>query len=220
MRVFWTGEDVLIWVGLGLPSLLVGSTLARLIPWPAAAQGLVAQFLWFLIWFLLLKLLFRLKYDEKFWPALGWITPKKGLWLCLLGGPLLEIGLSLLAQAMKAQPVEAPYKDLLNNPRFRPVFAVASVFLAPLCEELAFRGFLLPLMAKWLGVAGGIVATGALFGLAHGQQYHWSWQHVVLLTATGCALGFVRWKYASTMSSAILHSSFNLTTLSAYILYG
>lgn len=220
MRVFWTGQDVLIWIGLGIPSLLLASMISRLIPWWGPAQPLVAQFLWFFLWFLLLKLLFLLKYDEKFWPALGWVMPSKGLWICLLGGPILEVGLSLAAQWMKAPLVDAPFKELLLDRRLRYVFGVAGVLLAPLCEELAFRGFIMPLLAKWLGVAGGIIATGALFGLAHGQQYHWSWQHVVLLAATGCVLGFVRWKYSSTMASMVLHSSFNLTTFLAHILYG
>jgi membrane protease YdiL (CAAX protease family) len=219
MRVFWTAEDLAVWLGLALPSLWLGGMLGRLIPVVQPLQQLYAQFLFFLIWFLLLKLLFRLKYEERFWRALGWVLPGKGLWLCLLMGPILAVGLNLLAQWLKAQPVDPPFKDVLFDRRYRYLFGVASVVAAPLCEELAFRGFLMPLFAKWLGIAGGIVVTGAIFGSAHGKQYGWMWQYVVLLTVAGSIFGLARWRYASTMASMVLHSSFNLTVFLARI-YG
>ena len=219
MRVFWTGVDFLVWLGLGLPSLLLGSAIADMISWVQPVKPIVAQFLFYLIWFLLLKLLLQLKYAEPFWPSLGWITPNKGLWLCLASGPVLAIGLNFLAQVMKAKPVDAPFQDLLFNKNLQVLFGIASVLAGPLCEELAFRGFLMPLLVKWIGVAGGIAATGATFASAHGPQYKWMWQYVVLLTIAGSVFGLVRWKYSSTMSSTVLHSSFNLTVF-LFHLYG
>ena len=219
MRVFWNGVDFLVWLGLGLPSLLLGSTIANMIPWVQPAKPLVAQFLFYLIWFLLLKLLLQLKYAEPFWSSLGWITPHKGLWLCLASGPVLAVGLNFLAQVMKAKPVDPPFQDLLFNKNMQVLFGIASVLAGPLCEELAFRGFLMPLLVKWLGAAGGIVVTGATFASAHGPQYKWMWQYVLLLTIAGSVFGLVRWKYSSTMSSMVLHSSFNLTVFLSH-LYG
>lgn len=219
MRVFWTGQDFLVWLGLGLPSLLLGSTIANMIPRLQPVKPLAAQFLFYLIWFLLLQLLFRIKYAEPFWSSLGWIAPEKGLWLCLVSGPILAITLNLLAQAMKAQPADPPFQDLLFNKKLQFVFGIASVLAGPLCEELAFRGFLMPLLAKWLGTAGGIIVTGATFACAHGPQYKWMWQYVALLTIAGSVFGLVRWRYSSTMSSMVMHSSFNLTVFLAHI-YG
>ncbi len=219
MRVFWTGTDFLVWLGLGLPSLLLGSTIANLIPWIAPVKPLVGQFLFYFIWFMLLRLLFRLKYDEPFWPSLGWVAPDKGLWLCLISGPVLAVGLNVLAQTLKAKPVDAPFQDMLLNKKLQFLFGIASVIAGPLCEELAFRGFLMPLLMKWLGVAGGIILTGATFASAHGPQYKWMWQYVVLLTVAGSIFGFARWRYASTMSSMVVHASFNLTVFLAH-LYG
>jgi membrane protease YdiL (CAAX protease family) len=219
MRVFWTAEDLAVWIGLALPSLLLGALLARVIPGAQTPRQLVAQFLFYLVWFLLLKLLLQLKYGERFWWSLGWVTPEKGLWVCLLIGPVLAVGLNLLAQAMKAQPADPPFQDLLFDRRMRFVFGVVSVLAGPLCEELAFRGFLLPLLAKWLGVAGGIFLTGAAFACAHGPQYKWMWQYVLLLTVAGAVFGWARWRYSSTMSAMVVHSSFNLTVFLAH-LYG
>jgi uncharacterized protein len=39
--------------------------------------------------------------------------------------------------------------------------------VAPICEELFFRGFCFTALRRWLGVAGGAVATGVIFGLIH-----------------------------------------------------
>ena len=45
--------------------------------------------------------------------------------------------------------------------------AIAVCVFAPLGEELLFRGFMFPAMRNRLGVAGGAVVTGVLFGLLH-----------------------------------------------------
>jgi membrane protease YdiL (CAAX protease family) len=219
MRAFWTAEDLAVWIGLALPSLLLGGLIARFIPVSKPLQAMFGQFLFFLIWFILLKLLLQLKYSERFWWALGWVVPDKGLWLCLAMGPFLAVGLNLLAQWMKAPIVDPPFKDVLFDRRSRYLFAAASVIAAPLCEELAFRGFLMPLIAKWLGAAAGILVTGLIFGVAHGAQNGWLWQYIVLLAAAGSVFGWARWRYASTMSAMVLHSSFNLTVFLARI-YG
>jgi len=116
--------------------------------------------------------------------------------------------------------VEAPFQELLFDRRLRIVFGVASVLAGPLCEELAFRGFLMPLLAKWLGAAAGIVVTGAAFAFVHGPQYKWMWQYILLLSIAGSAFGWARWRYKSTMSSMVMHSSFNLTVFLAHIFYG
>ncbi len=38
---------------------------------------------------------------------------------------------------------------------------------APIAEELFFRGFCFTALRRWIGVAGGAVATGVIFGLIH-----------------------------------------------------
>jgi hypothetical protein len=197
MRVFWTGEDLAVWIGLALPSLLLGELAARAFPLAQSPSMLVGEFLFYLIWFILLKLLLQLKYSERFWPALGWVVPEKGMWLCLVAGPFLAVGLNLLAQSLKAPAADAPFQDLLFDRRLR----------------------ILPLLAKWLGVAGGIVVTSAAFACGHGPQYKWMWQYLLMLTLAGTAFGWARWRYRSTMSAMVMHASFNLTVFLAH-LYG
>jgi uncharacterized protein len=45
--------------------------------------------------------------------------------------------------------------------------AVLVTVLAPVAEELFFRGFLFPAMWRRLGLAAGVIGTGALFGVTH-----------------------------------------------------
>ena len=46
--------------------------------------------------------------------------------------------------------------------------AITVCVLAPLGEEFLFRGFMFPALRNSLGVAGGAIVTGLLFGLVHG----------------------------------------------------
>jgi membrane protease YdiL (CAAX protease family) len=97
------------------------------------------------------------------------------------------------------------------------VFAIFVVILGPLCEELAFRGFLLPLLIRSFGAAFGIITTGLLFGCLHGYEYSWSWRHVLLISAAGAIFGWVRHRTGSTAAATYVHSTYNLTQFIAFL---
>ena len=59
---------------------------------------------------------------------------------------------------------------MLENRPTVVLFAIFVVILGPLCEELAFRGFLMPLLMRSFGAATGIIATGILFGACTGPN--------------------------------------------------
>jgi membrane protease YdiL (CAAX protease family) len=46
-------------------------------------------------------------------------------------------------------------------------YAVLLAFMAPLAEEIFFRGFVFGVLREKIGVAGGAIATGVVFGLVH-----------------------------------------------------
>jgi hypothetical protein len=101
-----------------------------------------------------------------------------------------------------------------------PLAAVGlvSVGLAPLFEELVFRGFLYPLLAHSLGVWPGILLSAAPFALLHGQQNQWSWQHVAVIAIAGVVFGWVRYRTASTAAAALVHSGYNLMFFAGFLL--
>ena len=48
--------------------------------------------------------------------------------------------------------------------------AVLTTVVAPICEELLFRGFVFTALRKWAGTLPAAVLTGVLFGLAHAAR--------------------------------------------------
>jgi membrane protease YdiL (CAAX protease family) len=101
-------------------------------------------------------------------------------------------------------------KDLLLSDRTSMLLmAVFATTLGPVCEELAFRGFLQPLLVRSLGSVAGILLAAVPFGLLHLQQYGWSWRHVLLITLAGVAFGWMRQISGSTKASAVMHAAYN-----------
>src|SRR5260370_39654643 len=95
------------------------------------------------------------------------------------------------------------------------LFAVFVVILGPLCEGLAFRGFLMPLLMRSLGAVPGIVATSLLFGSVHAYEYAWSWRHVLLIATTGMGFGWERYRTGSTPASPCRTSTYHCTPFAA-----
>src|ERR1700678_2819277 len=99
-------------------------------------------------------------------------------WVSLLvGGVVLSLAVQLLSNFLPI-PKTLPIDDFFRTPADVWMVALFGTFLAPVCEELAFRGFLLPSLASaWDWLRGlrpmseeGLVASDI------GAQYdpHWS----------------------------------------------
>jgi membrane protease YdiL (CAAX protease family) len=88
------------------------------------------------------------------------------------------------------------------------LFFVAVVIVAPLGEEIAFRGFLFRgLSASFLGAAGTIVVTSAAWAVMHIQYDLFILAQILLI---GLLLGWLRWASGSTVLSIGLHMLANL----------
>ncbi len=108
---------------------------------------------------------------------------------------LLEIPLSLIGPY--------PALPLPSNWVESAAYALTFIVIAPLTEELIYRGFILQ---AWLqrGMWVGIVFSGFLFGLIHSQI-------AILLPISflGMALGLLAYRNQSVFSSILAHASFN-----------
>ncbi len=82
-------------------------------------------------------------------------------------------------------------------------YMVAVVFLAPLCEEPVFRGFI---MQGWLryGFFAGIVGSGILFGIQHGQL-----TPVIPISMVGIVLGILVSRAGSLWPGVVAHATYN-----------
>ena len=78
---------------------------------------------------------------------------------------------------------------------------IAVVIIAPLGEELLFRGFLQQILEKhWRDVTKAVLVTALFFAMIHMNPY-WFVQIYIL----GILLGFLAWKTKSVLPPLILH---------------
>lgn len=219
---FWNYVDLAFFISLGFPALIISSLIVRgfggTLHLGKPIQGLLAQLIWYAIIFTALYGLLRLRYDEPFWRSLGWkILPVSATILTFLAGPLLALTLGYVGYILRAPEIKLPFDQMLEDRPTTILFAVFVVILGPLCEELAFRGFLMPLLMRSLGAVPGILATSLLFGGGHAYEYSWSWRHVLLISTAGMVFGWVRYRTGSTAASTFLHSTYNLTQFAAFM---
>ena len=218
---FWNYEDLFFFLALAVPALIASFFIVKIVPGSAVFglpfQELLTQLLWYAVVFGALGALFRFRYDQPFWRSLGWRFPFSGVLGTLVGGPLLALAVAALGYVLKAPEIPMPFEQMLRDKPTMMLFAIFVVVLGPVSEELAFRGFLMPLFIRSFGVAAGIVGTGILFGLLHAAEYHWSWKHVLLIVVAGTVFGWVRYKSGSTTASIFMHSTYNLTQFAAFV---
>jgi hypothetical protein len=80
-------------------------------------------------------------------------------------------------------------------------------------EELFFRGFLYPVLARRMGAFWGIVLTALPFGLIHAVQYGYAWGAVLIIFLVGVVLTTIRAKTKSVASSFLAHVGYNGTLM-------
>ena len=88
------------------------------------------------------------------------------------------------------------------------LFFIAVVVVAPIGEEIAFRGFLFRgLSASFLGVAGTLVVTSAAWARCTSSTTPSMLPQILLI---GLLLGWLRWASGSTLLTILLHMLANL----------
>ena len=213
---FWDYFDVILFLGMALPSLLVAGLLVKAAVWvtrisavPRVAELLAAQFVVYALLFGFLLAVFRIRYDKPLWRSLAW-TPLRVpfLWIVIAG--FVTAFLVVIASSLIQTPdTPNPMTELMEGRTSLILMAIFGVTLGPLFEELGFRGFLQPLLVRTFGAVAGILLTAIPFGLLHWQEYGNSWRHVVVITVAGAAFGWMRHATGSTRAAVIMHASYN-----------
>jgi membrane protease YdiL (CAAX protease family) len=85
-----------------------------------------------------------------FWQTVGWRWPQGSSWLgYIVGGGLLAIGLAELSRLLPI-PKSLPMDQFFQNRQSVYLMMIFGVAVAPLAEEMLFRGFLYPVLDRWL----------------------------------------------------------------------
>ena len=222
---FWGYRDLLALAALVLPclaaaGLLVGAAFAvlRVPPAPRAMLLLAAQFLAYGLWFGCIWMLFHVKYRRPFWESMAWKGRRDNIAAAALAGPPLALLIGFAGAALGKDKTDIPMIELLKDPVSIALVGAFAVTLGPVCEELAFRGIMLPLVTRSFGPVAGVTLSALPFALLHGPQYGWSWARVLLIAVAGAAFGAVRLRMGSTQAAAAMHATYNLTFVAAFLL--
>ena len=196
-----------------------------------------AQALQYLVLLGLTAMIFGALWNAPFWRTLRWNASAAARhWIALIGiGLLLGLGSSLAGNYLP-MPKEAPIlNDLMNSTLGAWLMFLFGTTGAPLIEELAFRGFLLPSLINGfrslersrqishttmalLGVPLSILLTSLPFALLHSLQVSYAWAPVLLIALVSIALCVVRLWTNSLAASTLVHATYNFSLFAGMLI--
>jgi uncharacterized protein len=213
---FWGYFDLLIFLGAAPVALLMGAFVVKGIfaalrykPTVTVIELLPEQLLGYVFMYAALAALFRTGYSRPFWQSLGWRPMRLPFTLIVVAGMVTGILVALGAGLFHMKDEANPMTDLMKGRYALILMAIFGVTVAPVAEELAFRGFLQPLLVRSKGPVFGVLLTAIPFGLLHFQEYGNSWAHVAMICLAGAAFGAMRQITGSTKAAALMHASYN-----------
>jgi membrane protease YdiL (CAAX protease family) len=141
--------------------------------------------------------------------SLGWRRTNFRPGVAAIIGGALAFVISGIATLLGTPKVESPIEQFTNSPLSLAAIAIMAVTVAPLFEELLFRGFLQPLFSRTFGITIGIVLTAVLFGALHLPEYSSVWQYGLAVSIVGVVLGYIRERTQSVIPGTIMHACYN-----------
>lgn len=145
----------------------------------------------------------------------GFRRPNRAiLWTVPLG--LVAVYAVSLAHELVVHPEQQPIvNEFPRSGAGAALFVVVAVVMAPLFEEIVFRGFLFRGLANSWGWVWGALASAAVFGLAHLQL-----DVFVPLATLGFFLAWAYKRTGSLWSCIAMHGIFNAIAVLAWALTG
>ena len=190
----------MIWVAIRALHLAVADRALVLLPSQIILYGLLLGALFAII---------KLQYGRSFLTSLAWVNFRLGAGNVMIMGLMLAVFNSLVSALLHPPDIDTPLKHLFDRRITAIEFGLLGTTLAPICEELVFRGFMQPVFVRSLGPAIGILITAILFGSLHLAQNGFAWQSGLLITFAGLAFGWMRHISSSTKASTLMHATYN-----------
>ena len=188
--------------------------------------------------------LFPRLWRRSFLEGIEWnmLAVQRRWYVILAGGVVLSVMMQVLVSVVP-HPEKVLLDDMLRTGRDAWCTAAFAVLIAPLVEEIAFRGFLLPALATaydWLALErtpAGIarwknstfhsapalvfaaIFSSVPFALIHAPQLSHAWGIVGVLCCVSLVLSFVRIRTHSLAASALMHATYNFTVFFTLLLY-
>lgn len=126
--------------------------------------------------------------------------------------PLIILALDLTVRLM---PWEWQHQhELLKllpaaSPLAKTMVVISAAVLAPLCEEVYFRGLMQSLLRQYLPAWPAVVVASLVFALTHSPQ----WQDMPALFVLALALGYNYERCGRLLAPVLMHAIFNLVMI-------
>jgi membrane protease YdiL (CAAX protease family) len=224
-REIWGLRDLLLLVAF-IPFALYGSKIILLLGysafrplagWQATADEaqsgtiflLIEQCVFYFLILTFLVLLARLIHQQPFWKSLGWkrLPPK-----AVLGGIAGGFGLAMVASFglwLLPDQQSFPLEKLFDSRLASIAIGAFAILIAPVVEELVFRGLLFAIVERLVGVKTAVVATAFLFASLHAPEYWHAWNHLIMIALVGLVFSLVRAFTGNLAASTIMHVGYN-----------
>lgn len=173
------------------------------IPTQLAAYLIVVGFMAFLA---------SVRHGQSLGQTVHWNPPVGKLALTALGaGAALGLCSDVASTLLERwTPKSLPIEHFFTGPASGYLLAAFGVLVAPLVEELFFRGFLYPAVARWTGSLASILITAAAFASLHGAQLAYAWAPLLVLFVVGAVLTIIRARTGSVATCVLVHMGYNL----------
>jgi membrane protease YdiL (CAAX protease family) len=163
----------------------------------------------------IMALLIMMKNRGPFLKEISWNAPeRKRVWGAVFVG-LALVAFGAVAETLLARwvPKTLPIENYFRDTTSAYLLAFFAVMVAPPVEELYFRGFLYPAVARWTGIWPAVVITSGLFALLHGSQLAFAWVPVMVIFVVGATLNIVRVRTGSVATGVVAHMTYNFVLM-------
>jgi membrane protease YdiL (CAAX protease family) len=166
--------------------------------------GLMLAYIYFLV---------TVGHRQPFWPTLRWrrITVWQALG-CLAGGTLMTVAIALLPPVLP-DATQFPLESLFNSRAAAYAIGAFAILVAPVMEEMIFRGILFAIFESQVGLRFAILITAILFGGLHVPEYWGAWNHMFLIFLVGLVFSLARGRSGSLAPSVFLHVGYNASMM-------
>jgi membrane protease YdiL (CAAX protease family) len=149
------------------------------------------------------------------WPWLLLMGPGTVVLMWVIFAGLYSMGYNELMESLGVKQVQDTVELFQKNEDVAVLvlMGVTAVIVAPICEEVVFRGYLYPVLKKFNGLWVGAVVSALIFSAAHGSM-----SALLPLFIFGLALVFLYEWTGSIWAPMVVHFLFNGATVAMQML--
>ena len=223
----WSGWDVLAIFAFSLFVIFVFMIVAIVVTYVVRGNGgnpmadikpyipvaIAAQAAAYPVILLFIFILVRSRSKAPFGQSISWNWPRTAP-LFAIGGFVLAFAVEKLARFLP-MPKSLPLDDYFTDATSAYLMAGLGVILAPLLEEMLFRGLLYPVLRRRIGVIASVLLTALAFASIHFSQLGWAWGPALSIFLVGVVFTVVRERTKSLAASYLMHWGYNLALFGA-----